>query len=142
MKEVDKIQRQEMLRSYLPAIMVLVGAIIMLGARIQIGAGFVSDGALMMLALACYILGALFQLTNLYAPSGMAQMIGLWSAALGVFFNLSSWLVRWVGAYEREISMLRAGGSSETPWVFRYIPFANLYDLSLAFAFGAEVFRS
>src|SRR5438067_6129134 len=23
------------------------------------------------------------------------------------------------------------------PWAFRYIPFANLYDLSLAFAFGA-----
>ena len=22
-------------------------------------------------------------------------------------------------------------------WIFRYIPFANLYDLSLAFAFGA-----
>ena len=25
------------------------------------------------------------------------------------------------------------------PWIFRYIPFANLYDLSLAFAFGAGV---
>jgi ABC-type transport system involved in cytochrome c biogenesis permease subunit len=23
------------------------------------------------------------------------------------------------------------------PWIFRYVPFANLYDLSLAFAFGA-----
>jgi ABC-type transport system involved in cytochrome c biogenesis permease subunit len=27
----------------------------------------------------------------------------------------------------------------ETPWIFRYIPFANLYDLSLAFAFGAGI---
>ena len=27
----------------------------------------------------------------------------------------------------------------ETPWMFRYIPFANLYDLSLAFAFGAGI---
>ncbi len=25
------------------------------------------------------------------------------------------------------------------PWIFRYVPFANLYDLSLAFAFGAGV---
>ncbi|HJS50300.1 MAG TPA: cytochrome c biogenesis protein CcsA, partial [Pyrinomonadaceae bacterium] len=67
----------------------------------------------------------------------MARKIGLWMAATGVFFNLSSWLVRWVNAYAREIAMLRAGGSEETPWVFRYVPFANLYDLSLAFAFGA-----
>ena len=25
------------------------------------------------------------------------------------------------------------------PWFFRYIPFANLYDLSIAFAFGAGI---
>lgn len=126
-------------RSYLPAILAIVGAFIMLGLRLQIGAGFISDGALMMIALACYIFAALFQLTNLYAPSEMARKIGLWTAVLGVFFNLSSWLVRWVAAYDREITMLRDGGSSETPWVFRYIPFANLYDLSLAFAFGAGI---
>ena len=98
-----------------------------------------SDGSLMMIALACYLLAALFQLTNLYAPSAMAEKIGLWGATLGVFFNLSSWLVRWVAAYDREIAMLRAGGSDETPWIFRYIPFANLYDLSIAFAFPLPV---
>jgi cytochrome c-type biogenesis protein CcsB len=111
----------------------------MLFARIEIGASFMSDGALMMVALACYLLAALFQLTNLYAPSDMAQKIGLWTATLGVFFNLSSWLVRWVGAYDREIAMMRAGGNMETPWFFRYVPFANLYDLSIAFAFGAGI---
>ncbi|MGH9948565.1 MAG: cytochrome c biogenesis protein CcsA [Pyrinomonadaceae bacterium] len=126
-------------RSYAPAIFAVGGAFLMLGLRVEIGAGFISDGALMMIALACYILAALFQLTNLYAPSRMAQKIGLWTAVLGVFFNLSSWLVRWVNGYEREIAMLRAGGSDETPWIFRYIPFANLYDLSLAFAFGAGI---
>ncbi|MGI9055994.1 MAG: cytochrome c biogenesis protein CcsA [Pyrinomonadaceae bacterium] len=126
-------------KSYLPAILAIVGAFLMLGLRLQIGAGFVSDGALMMVALACYILAALFQLTNLYAPSEMAQKIALLTATLGFFFNLSSWLVRWFGAYEREISMLRAGGNPVTPWFFRYIPFANLYDLSLAFAFGAGI---
>ena len=127
------------LSSYLPAIFVVAGGLLMLGLRLQIGSGFISDGALMMLALAAYILAALFQLTNLYAPSGMSLKIGYWGAAIGVFFNLSSWLVRWVTAYEREIAQLRAAGNPETPWVFRYIPFANLYDLSLAFAFGAGI---
>ena len=69
----------------------------------------------------------------------MREKIGLWTATLGVFFNLSSWLVRWVAAYDRELLMLRQGGNMETPWIFRYIPFANLYDLSLAFAFGAGI---
>src|SRR4029078_12334425 len=125
--------------SYLPVFFVFVGAFLMLGLRIQIGASFISDGALMMLALALYILTALFQLTNLYAPSAMSTRIGYWGAALGVFFNLSRWLVRWVTGYEREIAQLRAAGNPESPWIFRYIPFANLYDLSLAFAFGAGI---
>ena len=126
--------------SYLPAILVIVGAFLMLGLRLEIGTHFITDTALMMLALACYILAALFQLTNLYAPSDMAQKIGLWSAGLGVFFNLSSWLLRWVAAYDAELFKLRESGNMASPWVFRYIPFANLYDLSLAFAFGAGFF--
>ena len=125
--------------SYIPAALAFIGGLAMLFARVEIGANFPSDGALMMVALACYIIAALFQLTNLYAPSDMSRKIGVFTAALGVFFNLASWLVRWVSSYEREIALLRAGGSSETPWVFRYIPFANLYDLSLAFAFGAGI---
>jgi cytochrome c-type biogenesis protein CcsB len=124
---------------YLPAILVIAGSFAMVAMRLQIGSSFISDGALMMLALAAYILAALFQLTNLYAPSGMATKIGYWGAAIGVFFNFSSWLVRWVNGYEREIAQLRAVGNPETPWLFRYIPFANLYDLSLAFAFGAGI---
>lgn len=126
-------------RSYLPAVLALVGAFIMLGLRIQVGSGFISDTALMMLALACYILAALFELTNLYAPSEMAKKIGLWGATLGVFFNLASWLVRWVNAWEFELIQLQASGNNSSPWIFRYIPFANLYDLSLAFAFGAGI---
>lgn len=139
MKELDRIESRNDLKSYFPAILVIVGAFVMLGLKIQIGAGFISDEALMMLALACYILAALFQLTNLYAPSSMAEKIGLFGAALGVFFNLSSWLVRWVAAYDRELAMMRENGNMATPWLFRYIPFANLYDLSLAFAFGAGI---
>ena len=111
----------------------------MLGLRVETGGNFISDGALMMLALACYIFAALFQLTNLYAPSQMAQKIGLWTGTLGVCFNLSSWLVRWVGAYDREILKLKESGNAAAPWMLRYIPFANLYDLSIAFAFGAGI---
>ena len=150
MEEVSRIQNEVFIKSekpaktagfasYLPAILALVGAFVMLGLRLQIGSNFISDTALMMLALACYILAALFQLTNLYAPSEMAQKIGLWSATLGVFFNLASWLVRWVNAYEFELIQLQASGNPTNPWIFRYIPFANLYDLSLAFAFGAGI---
>jgi len=126
-------------RTYIPAIAAIVGAFIMLGLRLQFGEKFITDGALMMLALACYILAALFQLTNLYAPSEMARKLGLWGAVLGVFFNLSSWLVRWDAAFEHEIAIMRESGNMATPWIFRYVPFANLYDLSLAFAFGAGI---
>lgn len=139
-KEIVNVEIGNPGSSYLPAVLAVAGGLIVLGARVAAGGGgFISDGALMMIALAFYILAALFHLTNLYAPSDMARKLGLWTATLGVFFNLSSWLVRWVAAYDREIAMLRAGGSDETPWVFRYIPFANLYDLSLAFAFGAGI---
>jgi ABC-type transport system involved in cytochrome c biogenesis permease subunit len=95
----------------------------------------------MMLALASYCTAAVFYLTNLYAPFRAAERLGLWGATLGVFFNLASWLIRWANAFDREAAILTAQGYSaaDMPWVFRYVPFANLYDLSLAFAFGAGV---
>lgn len=137
MEELDRLDKQNSWRSHAPAIIVVAGALMMLGLRLLIGERFISDFALMMLALACYIMAALFQLTNLYAPSSMAEKIGFWTGAFGVFFNLSSWLIRWVAAYDHEIAIMRESGNMTNPWVFRYIPFANLYDLSLAFAFGA-----
>ncbi|HYE64160.1 MAG TPA: cytochrome c biogenesis protein CcsA [Pyrinomonadaceae bacterium] len=130
----------KVLRSYLPAILAITGSLLMVGLRIQLGGDrFISDGALMMLALACYLTAAVFHLTDLYAPSGMAQKLGLWFTTGGVFFNLSSWCVRWVAAHDRELAILKMNGHGEMPWVWRYIPFANLYDLSLAFAFGAGI---
>lgn len=139
MEELDKLEGRTTWKSYVPVMLVIGGSFAMLGLRLQMGSSFITDGALMMLALACYILAALFLLTNLYAPSRMAEKIGYFGAALGVFFNLSSWLVRWVNAYDHEIAVMRASGNMESPWLFRYIPFANLYDLSLAFAFGAGI---
>src|SRR5205085_2222230 len=124
--------------SYLPAVLAVGGAALLACARLRVGgAYFISDGALMMLALACYLVAAIFHLTNLYAPSSLFQKLGLWGATGGVFFNLASWGVRWVAAYDREVQIITRQGGSDMPWFFRYIPFANLYDLSLAFAFGA-----
>ena len=124
--------------SYLPVVLALGGAFALTLLRIQMGGErFIADGALMMLGLACYVTAAALQLTNLYAPSRLVQQIGLWTTTLGVFFNLASWLVRWVAAHDREFAILKTNGHGEMPWMWRYIPFANLYDLSLAFAFGA-----
>src|SRR5258708_5021747 len=129
MEELDRLEKSTSWKSYLPAILVIVGAFSMLGLRLQIGSSFISDLSFMMLALACYILAALFQLTNLYAPSAMAEKIGFFAAALGVFFNLSSWLTRWVGAYDHEIAVIRASGNMPSPCIFPYLPFSHLYIL-------------
>lgn len=130
------------LSSYLPFGLAIFGSIALLLLRINLGGErFISDGALMMLALASYCTAAVFYLTNLYAPFKAAEKFGIWGATLGVFFNLSSWLIRWAAAYDRELAIMQAQNlsSADMPWVFRYVPFANLYDLSLAFAFGAGV---
>lgn len=127
---------------YAPAAMTVLGSLALAAVRITVGgSGFISDGALMMLALACYLTAAIFYLTNFYAPFRFAETFGFWTAVLGVFFNLSSWLVRWISAYDREFAIFHEQGRStaDMPWIFRYIPFANLYDLSLAFAFGAGI---
>ena len=125
--------------SFLPAILAVGGAAALTLLRIEMGGErFISDGALMLLALFAYLFAAVFHLTNLYAPSELFQRLGLWSATAGVFFNLASWGVRWVEAYDRELAIHTSQGTP-MPWVWRYIPFANLYDLSLAFAFGAGI---
>lgn len=130
------------LSSYIPFALAIGGSFALLLLRINTGGEhFISDAALMMLALASYCTAAVFYLTNLYAPFRAAEKLGMWGATLGVFFNLSSWLIRWISAYDREIIVLKSQGyaAADLPWIFRYIPFANLYDLSLAFAFGAGV---
>ncbi len=128
--------------SYIPAVLAIGGSFALLLLRINVGSErFISDGALMMLALASYLIAAVFHLTNLYAPFRFAERLGMWTATLGVFFNLSSWLVRWASAYDREWNIFNSQGTNmaDMPWIFRYVPFANLYDLSLAFAFGAGI---
>jgi len=130
------------IRSYLPVAAAILGALALGAWRVSFGGThFITDSALMMLALAAYCFAAVFYLTNMYAPFRFAEKFGMWTATLGVFFNLSSWLVRWAAAYDREWAIFNSQGANpaDMPWVFRYVPFANLYDLSLAFAFGAGV---
>jgi cytochrome c-type biogenesis protein CcsB len=128
------------LSSYLPAAVAVLGAAALTLLRLEAGPEhFSSDGALMMLALAAYLIAAVFYLTNLYASSSLFEKIGLGSATVGVMMNLASWLVRWVVYREHDVAIWTQQGKpvAEWPWLFRNIPFANLYDLSLAFAFGA-----
>lgn len=130
------------LMSYFPALIAVFGSLAVLLLRLEIGGErFISDGALMMLALAAYLIAAVFYLTNIYAPFRFAERLGMYAATAGVFLNLTSWLVRWVSAYDRELAIFNSQGlsASDMPWLFRYVPFANLYDLSLAFAFGAGI---
>jgi cytochrome c-type biogenesis protein CcsB len=125
---------------YLPALLPIAGAGLMLFERIQSGpTKFLDDGALIVLALLCYITAAAMHLTNLYAPLTNLHRLGLWTTSLGFFFNLSSWLIRWVAAGDREnwVRLIDNDGVRHTWWFFSYIPFANLYDLSISFAFGA-----
>lgn len=128
--------------SYLPAAIALLGAAALMLLRMEAGPGpFRSDGGLMLCALAAYLIAAVFYVMNLYAPSSLFEKIGLGSATVGVMMNLGSWLVRWVAYREHDVAIWLQQGKpeSEWPWVFRAIPFANLYDLSLAFAFGAGI---
>lgn len=123
----------------LPIISIVIGGIVMMVWKHEAGLHFIEDASLMMIALALYLIAAVLHLTDLYAPTKLAPKVAHWSTILGVFFNFSSWMVRWVAAYDREIEILRNNGNLESPWFFRYVPFANLYDLSLAFAFGAGI---
>ncbi len=123
------------LANFLPAILPLVGALLLLGARIKFGPSATpADGTLVVLGLLCYIFAAAALLTNFWAPISFLQRLGLWTGSLGFFFNLSGWLVRWVAGGERE-NWIRMTEMGKT--FFSYVPYANLYDLSVAFAFGA-----
>jgi len=127
--------------NFLPAILPLVGAFLMVAARIKLGASAApADFTLIVLALLCYMTAAASLITNFWAPVKFLQRVGLVTASLGFFFNFSSWLIRWVARGEGENwkrMYNQITGEYHSWWFFSYIPFANLYDLSVAFAFGA-----
>jgi len=127
--------------NFLPAILPLLGAFLLLAARIKLGASAApADFTLIVLALLCYMTAAASLITNFWAPIKFLQRLGLATASLGFFFNFSSWLIRWVARGEGENwkrMYNQITGEYHSWWFFSYIPFANLYDLSVAFAFGA-----
>src|SRR5215813_7340573 len=127
--------------NFLPAILPLVGAFLMVAARIKFGPSAVpADFTMIVLALLCYITAAVSLMTNFWAPVRFLQRLGLVTASLGFFFNFSSWLVRWVARGDDENWKRltdQITGEYHFWWFFSYIPYANLYDLSIAFAFGA-----
>src|SRR5262245_52082657 len=127
--------------NFLPAILPIIGAALMVTARAKLGSsGFLSNGPLIILALLCYITASSALLVNIWAPIKFLQRLGLSIASLGFFFNLSSWLIRWVEAGDREgwVRMTnQLTGEQHFWWFFSYIPLTNLHDLSVAFAFGA-----
>jgi ABC-type transport system involved in cytochrome c biogenesis permease subunit len=115
-------------------------ALTLLRVKFSLLAG-VSDATFLLIALAAYITGAMMLLTELKIPSRIFRQIGTATVTFGVFASLSSWLFRWILAYERELEIFITEGRdmATMPWILRYIPFANLYDMSIAFAFGAGV---
>src|SRR5262245_53919841 len=127
--------------NFLPAILPLVGAFLMVAARINFGASAApADFTLIVLAVLCYMTAAASLMTNFWAPIKFLQRLGLVTASLGFFFNFSGWLIRWVARGEGENWKRMTDqitGEHHFWWFFSYIPFANLYDLSVAFAFGA-----
>jgi ABC-type transport system involved in cytochrome c biogenesis permease subunit len=127
--------------NFLPAILPLVGAFLLVATRVKFGASSTpADFSLITLAVLCYMTAAASLMTNFWAPIKFLQRLGIVTASLGFFFNFSSWLIRWVarGEVENWKRMTdQITGEYHSWWFFSYIPFANLYDLSVAFAFGA-----
>jgi len=127
--------------NFLPAILPLVGSFLLLAARIKLGPSAApADFTMIVFALLCYMTAAASLITNFWAPVKFLQRLGLVTASLGFFFNFSSWLIRWVARGEAENwkrMYNQITGEYHSWWFFSYIPFANLYDLSVAFAFGA-----
>jgi cytochrome c-type biogenesis protein CcsB len=132
--------RRPAIMNFLPALLPIVGAIVMLLARRQMGYGnFIDDGSLLVIALLCYIFAAAMHLTDLFAPIQGLSRVAMWTASLGFFFNLSSWLVRWVNIGDKEGWARMTDHDGVYHWwrFYSAIPLTNLYDYSIGFAFAA-----
>src|SRR5262245_45275896 len=76
--------RQLPIIGFLPAILPLIGAALMVAARIKLGPAAVpNDGTLIILGQLSYIIAAACLVTNFWAPIGFLQRAGLGTASLG-----------------------------------------------------------
>src|SRR5215831_1888450 len=119
----------------LPIVAPIVGAILLILVRIQVGrpVGFIYSDALIMLALISYICGAVLLVTNIFVKENVLNRLGLITVSLGYCFNLSGWMIRWFEAGDRE------GWKTGINGVWRYFPLDNLYALTLGFCCGAAL---
>jgi cytochrome c-type biogenesis protein CcsB len=116
----------------LPALVGVFGGLALIAARHFLGPkGVLVDGSTVVLALILYISSAVLHLTHVYVRLTWIRSAAIWLGAVGLASNISSWGFRWYQAGDAE-------GWSE--WVWRYIPLANLYDITLAFVFVAIAF--
>ena len=119
------------IKAWLPVAIPVALAVTIVVLRVQFGeTRFLYDGTLIVLALVCYLFAAVIGLIELYADKSVLGRWGIVMASSGLMFNAAAWGTRWVAAGDRE-GWIR--------WVFRYVPFANLYDLSIAFSMGAAL---
>jgi len=92
---------------------------------------FLVDGSTVVLALILYISSGVLHLTHVYVRLRWIRVAALWLASVGLASNIASWGCRWYQAGDAE---------HWTQWDRRYIPLANLYDITLAFVFVAVAF--
>ncbi len=119
------------LTGWLPVAIPIALAATIVFLRVQFGeTRFLYDGTLIVLALVCFLFASVIGLIEMYADKSVLGRWGLLMASSGLMFNAAAWGTRWVAAGDRE-GWIR--------WVFRYVPFANLYDLSIAFSMGAAL---
>lgn len=117
------------LLSWAPVAIPIAAALLIVVLRVRMGeTQFLYDGTLVVLALIAYLIASIIGLVEMYADQSLLGRWGLVVASSGLMFNIAAWGTRWVAAGDRE---------GWVRWVFRYVPFANLYDLSIAFAMGA-----
>jgi len=119
----------------LPIVSPIVGAILLIVVRIQVGrpVGFIYCDALIMLALISYICAAVLLVTNIFVKEKVLDRLSLITVAIGYCFNLSGWMVRWIEAGDKEDWREGING------VWRYFPLDNLYALTLGFCAGAAL---
>jgi ABC-type transport system involved in cytochrome c biogenesis permease subunit len=117
---------------FLPALLGVVGGLGLIAARHALGPkGFLVDGSAVVLALILYISSAVLHMTHVYVRLAWIRSTAMWLASVGLASNIASWGFRWHQAGDAE---------QWAQWVWRYIPLANLYDITLAFVFVSVIF--
>ncbi len=124
----------EKVKGFLPVILPLLAAAILILSRKQFGpSNFLKEGSMTMLALICYITASVVTVTNLFVKEKVLTRLGLVTIGLGYCFNLSGWMMRWIEAGDAE------GWKGGINGVWRYYPLDTLYALTLGFCCGAAL---